>query len=500
MDLLPLVRGLKLGSDVAEQDSQLSKYFVRTATYLDLIDDEIDVILGPKGSGKSALSRALVDTSSPKPGELDDVEIVAAFNLQGSSIFRRLSTEVQQADEGTMRTAWTVYILALIGNHIVDNLEWNGYVSDVFDRLNDLGLRYDGDRPKSVWSSVITFIRRIRLSKVETSLTASTPGLSGTASAQFEVDGKDAVAVDWESLLELEVEALTSHGRRCWVVFDRLDEAFPHNRELEKAALRGLLHTHRDICSYGSTVKSKLFLRTDLMDRITADQGFVNATHLRMHHIVWDRPSIVNFVARRLLGSSEAATRFGIDEQSLRTERGRDEAFETLLPKDMGGNFEMLRWLTTYTTDASREPNPRNILTLLREARTKQLEMCQRESLSFEGAGSILTRYAIRGGFRELSRKRCQDTLFAEFEELRPWLDAMSGRPFTYTPAQFASTMGYQDVSELIVIIEELKYAGVFVQAPSGQLTVPLLYRNGLNLQDRGDAGSSSGRRSRDRH
>ena len=213
MELQPLVRNLRLGSDVAEQDTHLTRYFVRNTTYYELIDDEVDVILGPKGSGKSAISRMLVSPDMPHPSQLANVDIVPAFNLQGSSIFRRLAGEIGTASEGTMRTAWTVYILALIGNHIVDTYQ-NGYVDDLERRLDELGLRYIENRPKSVWATVIATIKNIKPSKVETSLTVSAPGLaSGTATAEFAPGGDKAEPVDWEALLTLEIEALESLGR-----------------------------------------------------------------------------------------------------------------------------------------------------------------------------------------------------------------------------------------------------------------------------------------------
>ena len=109
--------------------------------------------------------------------------------------------------------------------------------------------------------------------------------------------------MDWEILLEAELRVLELLGRRCWLLFDRLDEAFPFDRNLERVALRALLRAHLDISSYGKPIRTKLFLRTDLLDRITAKEGFVNATHLRSHRIIWDNKTIIDMVARRIIDS-----------------------------------------------------------------------------------------------------------------------------------------------------------------------------------------------------
>jgi hypothetical protein len=494
MELQRLVRDLRLGSEVAEQDDQLARYFVENAAYYDVVDDEVDLILGPKGSGKSAISRRLVDPQAYIP-QLEDVDIVPAFNLQGSSLFRRLASEVKTVNEGTMRTAWTIYILGLIGNHLVDRYD-NGYVRDIADKLDELGLRSDEGLPKSMWSSVISTIRNLRSSKVEASLTVTDTGMPiGTAAVTM--DRSDAIrteVVDWEALLQLEIEALDFLGRRCWVVFDRLDEAFPHDRELEATTLRALLHTHRDVCSYSNRLKTKLFLRTDLLDRVTADVAFVNATHLRTHRIVWNVPSIIDFVAKRLVGSQDVAAKLGITTESIATSTGRQAAFDQLVPPGISdkATFDGPQWLIHYTSDASNSPNPRNILTLLRQARSQQLQICERDHPTVEQVGSVLSKQAIRTGQRLMSRIRVEDTLYAEFNELRDWFDAIRGRPFTYTPEQFAQTFGYATADDLEVIIDDLKYAGFFSQAPNGQLTVPLLYRSGLNLQQRADPRTPS--------
>jgi hypothetical protein len=483
MELLTLLRPLKLGSDVAEQDSQLDVYFVPNTAFNLFVDDEADIILGSKGAGKSAICRQILQSAN-SINELDTVDVIAAFNINGSVIFRRLASEMPSIDEGAMRTAWTVYILALIGNHIIDTYPDGGYSSDVSARLLALGLRFDTDRPKSVWSMVMNTLRRMAPTRLEASLTANAIGQSATGKMTFDIK-EGSSTVDWESLLELLIDTMNHHGRKVWLMFDRLDEAFPHDRELEQIALRALLQTHRDICSYGSTIKTKLFLRTDLLDRITQGGGFVNATHLRMHRISWDHESIVDFVARRVLGSPDVSAHLNIASSDLENVKDRWRAFHSIVPAELGGSpDDSAAWLITYTSDASGQANPRNILTLLREARAAQMAICDREHLDFLDGSSLLSKRAIRSGQKAVGRIRLEDTLYAEFNALKPWIEALRGRPFRYRPLQFALTMGFSDPAELQEIISDLKYCGFFRQSPNGELSVPLLYRGALGMTE----------------
>ena len=56
--------GLSFGADVAEHDPGLSRYFVTTHSYLAIESGKRHLIVGPKGSGKSAILRALIAKNS----------------------------------------------------------------------------------------------------------------------------------------------------------------------------------------------------------------------------------------------------------------------------------------------------------------------------------------------------------------------------------------------------------------------------------------------------
>ncbi len=55
-NILHLLDSLDFGSSVAEEETKnLQKYFVDTRFWRNLSNDRYDIILGTKGSGKSAL-------------------------------------------------------------------------------------------------------------------------------------------------------------------------------------------------------------------------------------------------------------------------------------------------------------------------------------------------------------------------------------------------------------------------------------------------------------
>jgi hypothetical protein len=59
---LKLLNDAVFGSQIAEQESDLlSRYFVKTHLWDEILKDEIDLILGDKGTGKSAIFVLMLD-------------------------------------------------------------------------------------------------------------------------------------------------------------------------------------------------------------------------------------------------------------------------------------------------------------------------------------------------------------------------------------------------------------------------------------------------------
>jgi hypothetical protein len=453
MKLMPLLRDLRIGADAAENDEDLSSYFVKTSTFWDIVSDSADVILGPKGTGKSAISRQLSDDTQSIP-DLEDVDIIPAFNLHGSVLFRKLSQDLGQVSESWIRTAWFAYIACLVGNHLVAEYPECLESQEIKQLLATAGGLDETNELKSIWTKILGAVRKVFPKRLEADLTidgSGAPKLAGIADFESIVESTEPPIrlkdFDWENLLELEINFFKGRGRRCWVLFDRLDEAFPHDRALERCALRGLLRAHMDICSYGNTLRTKLFLRTDILDRITVDAGFVNATHLRVQRIQWDRATIVDLIAKRVAESKLIRSTFSITPASLTTSNGRNTVCYIAIPSRMESQ-DGIDWLIRQTVDATHEPTPRNIITLLRNARARQLQICDRDDPEFEEIHSLISTISTREGWRELSVARLEDTIYAEFNHLRPIIEKLRGRYTTYTASELARTLGLDVDSE----------------------------------------------------
>src|SRR5258708_7544698 len=112
-DKKAILQKLTFGERIAEQEaSNLNKYFVQTDQWTRIFSGAVDVIYGPKGSGKSALYALLLS----REGELFDrgVIVVAAENPKGAPAFQDLKIN-PPASEHEFIGLWKTYLLSLLG-------------------------------------------------------------------------------------------------------------------------------------------------------------------------------------------------------------------------------------------------------------------------------------------------------------------------------------------------------------------------------------------------
>ncbi|MEV2239226.1 hypothetical protein [Micromonospora sp. NPDC049891] len=468
---------LRFGQDVAEHDERLDSYFIRTGTYWALVHDETDLVIGAKGTGKSAIARFL---SRPDADidELSDVIIMPAFNIRGSILFKRLTNRIDADDEAVYRELFLAYMVGLAGNYILRTFAEAVNVSSLHNGMRSCGLLVEEPNPHAVWRRVLARVRP----KLETTITVSDAKADrGRVAWPVDESGTSAGTAEpvtleiLEGLLDLIYEALEQLNLRLWILFDRLDEAFPDRRDIEVSALRGLLRAHLDVCSYGTRMRPKLFLRIDIFDRITQTDGFVNATHLRTTRIHWDSDSILHLVALRITAGSDEVVDPAV-RNMLGTRAGRRKLCRSILPERVE-NQDPLVWLLLVTVDATREFNPRNVLTLLRSAQIAQIQIIMRDRPpgAAMGADLFLSPRALNVGYKQLSVARLQDTLYAESTIARTYIEKLRGKTVRFTRQKISERLGV-DGEELEEVLTVLRYVG-FLRNDGEHYLVPPLYR-----------------------
>lgn len=107
---LEILKGVEIGERVAEEEADsLEQYFVETDQWQQMRQGKIDVVYGPKGSGKSALYTLL----NRKDGEFFDsgILIAAAENVRGATVFRSIVSDPPPSE-----LAFTILVETLLPN------------------------------------------------------------------------------------------------------------------------------------------------------------------------------------------------------------------------------------------------------------------------------------------------------------------------------------------------------------------------------------------------
>jgi hypothetical protein len=292
--------------------------------------------------------------------------------------------------------------------------------------------------------------------------------------------------VSVDDLLQLANSALDAAGQSIWLALDRLDVAFADTEELEANALKALFHVYIDLTAF-PTISPKVFLRSDIWNRITKG-GFREASHItNTVEITWTPPTLLNLVVRRLLHNEAARDFYHVTEADvLASAEEQRNLFYRVFPGqvDSGPNKpETFFWLLSRTTDGTRQTAPRELIHLLNSIRDEQSKMLEIGNVEPPGE-QLFDRAAIKAGLPLVSKARFDQTLCAEYPRLREPLLKLEGQK-TQQSAETLSVIWGISVQDALKGADELVEVGFFEKrgtTDQPQYWVPFLYRDALKM------------------
>ncbi len=488
------------GERIAEEETDvLETYFVQTDQWARLHRGDIDVIYGPKGAGKSALYSLLL----AKSGELFDrgIILIGGENPRGATAFKDLGT-APPTSEGEFVGLWKLYIVTLIQSTF-DDFGIRSKDSDVLKAaLSREGL-IKGERSlANILHAVAAYARNALRPQALTGklsvdpLTGAPNGFEGkivfSEASKAATPGSHSV----EELLGLADRALTTAGAHVWVLMDRLDVAFAEDVDLESNALRALFRVYLDLNSF-SRIQLKIFLRTDIWTRIT-EGGFREASHITRHvTISWNRSSLLNLMIRRALHNTAVRGAYGVEEQLAHTSVSEQETlFYRLCPQqvEVGPNKpNTIDWILSRTRDGSKSNAPRELIHFLNSLREVQIRRLEVGENSPEGE-QLFARPSFKEALPEVSQVRLEQTLLAEYPQMKDWIVQLKGQKTKQTSASLANiwSVSLQDASDRAGRLAAVGLFEIRGVRPNVEYWIPFLYRDALELvQGTADQGSA---------
>jgi hypothetical protein len=489
MNKKELLSQIEFGKRIAEDEgAALAAYFVETDNWQRLLRGEIDVVYGPKGSGKSALYSLLITRTNSLFDR--NILLAPAENPRGTPAFADLLAD-PPASEREFISLWKIYILSLLCS-VFDEYDFNGpSASEVRRFLEAEGLIKGKSDLRSLvrrsFDYVKTFFRPPASVEYGLNVDPYTQHPTGVTRkitfAEPSAADTKAGAKSVDSLLAIANEALSERESfTLWVLLDRLDVAFVESTALEQNALRALFRVYLDIAGL-DRLRLKIFLRDDIWRRIT-ESGFREASHItRTVTINWDRSSLLNLMVRRVLHNRPILEFYRTEAADvLTTLDSQEDFFYRLFPEQVesGSNkSSTVDWMLDRTADGTQQTAPREVIHLLNTLRTRQVERFQLGQP--EPAGDLLFEQAtFKEALPEVSKVRLTQTLYAEYPAFREPLEELRNEKTSHT-ANSLSAIWKIPVEDAQKRAEELIKIGFF-ERRGATYWVPFLYRDALEL------------------
>ena len=486
-----VLRDVDFGKRVAEDEVEhLATYFVETDHWRRIYSGDVDIVYGPKGSGKSAIYVLLTQ----RMDALFDrrIMLLAAENPRGATAFGDLASD-PPTSESEFVGLWKLYFATLISNHFND---WGLHCPEsrrLRKILEQESLVEKGHDLRGILRSVYDYVRKaLRRPQLEGGVqldpaTGLPIGFKGKITfEQPSLEAEKSGFVSADGLLRLAEEALIKSEYSIWVLIDRLDVAFADSEELEHNALRALFRVYLD-CRALYKVGFKIFLRTDIWRRIS-ETGFREASHITRHLTIhWDSPSLMNLIVSRSLRSENLARFYGVETDAILSSRvSQLGMFYRLVPDqvDVGPNKpQTFDWVISRVRDGTKLTAPRELIhffNCLREGQVRRLELGEEEP---EGE-MLFSRPAFKDALPEVSRVRLEQTLYAEFPWCKDWLERVRQEKTLQFPKSLARIWAVPEakageVASALVAIGFFERRGTKTEP---EYWVPFLYRDALEM------------------
>ena len=462
------------GRAEGEGQERIAPGFYPVPEHLRLLDPEVVLVVGPRGSGKTEIVRVLTDANlyqavfryAPAVRLPSGVSKWTAAHPSGAEGFEVVGLRSFIQSRGTatetLRDLWFAYLVRTLRN------ELNEEEKIGLDALI---------RPQGA-------------------------DINAIATAFVDLATRPVVALD-----RLDAR-LDKENRFVFVTYDELDTLGSGDWKLIEAGVRGLVAFWAAYARRWKRIRAKLFLRTDLYDR-HASAGGADLAKLAAGRVdlVWNDREMYGLLLKRLANLDDELTRYvrsvkgiaWVEDPELgkipRLQKWQDArpVVERMVGAYMGANQKkglVYRWLIDHIRDGLGRALPRPFVRLIEEAARQELA----------NFGSLREPRLLEPPSLRRALDRVSNDHVAQSYDEWPWLDAVKTK---LAESALVPWDRERDVIKLLEgftgadgprvppfegreLLEYLLEIGILRRRPDGRVDAPDLFLSGLGLRRKG--------------
>jgi len=298
-DPFPVERlaSVNLGSMDGHRDPLVEKGFIQTKSVNKFLQDRHAIIIGPFGSGKSALFNLLRNKSDLFKKYQNDLIVTIDEQIQFEELREASKTYFPNLSEGlSFQLLWKFQVCRRISEELakLDRFPFNDeekYISEFIARTGGIGGYL------SITSRIKQLFEKVSL-KIKTKL--SDIPVDVELSKETEKATK-RVYLNLDEVVTKAVHIIKSRSiRKCTVIIDKLDKFVAgEDYGTQRAYIESLIKLEDDL--YGlDQIGFKIFIRSDLYERLDFSALGPDKVEDNTLRLVWSKEEIRKFLARRL--------------------------------------------------------------------------------------------------------------------------------------------------------------------------------------------------------
>lgn len=287
-----------LGAIEAQKDDNFEQHFIEIHQLNKIIDDDSDIIYGLKGSGKTALCRALTEINSSK---FLDTKLINLDSISFSQIhdaLERLQStthkEIVKLASKTWHNVLLIYGIEVCSQVLPNSDPLKEEITSFINRKKYASTK-SNNRIISYINNFLINLKRIAIEEVE-----ETPlGLTQTQLDEIDKTFDDEIL----SLLNKCKSRKIFTDKKILLCLDGFDSIIDHTPESRKAIFSGLVDTIYKLSKDPIVCKAfcfKAFLPRELTDEIRNVHFDADKFLLNTHFLYWNTPEFEQLINRRL--------------------------------------------------------------------------------------------------------------------------------------------------------------------------------------------------------